>query len=120
MDLDAPLPDEELDSIEEGVEAASPGPWYVRQLDDTYAMCMVAVSTVPGGEKNQRWPDFDHGEIVAATLVQEPRYVDLADGLWDQNAQFIADARRDVPRLIAEVRRLRRLLEGSGGEHESL
>jgi hypothetical protein len=39
--------------------------------------------------------------------VQQPRYVDLADGRWDENARFIAHARSDIPRLVAEIRRLR-------------
>jgi hypothetical protein len=30
------------------------------------------------------------GDLIAATLVQEPRYVDCADGRWDENAAFIA------------------------------
>ncbi|WP_026411790.1 hypothetical protein [Actinomadura oligospora] len=113
------MSDEELDSIEEGAEAATPGTWYIRQLDDVNAMCLVAVSTVPDTGRGERWPAFDHGQIVAATLVQEPRYVDAADDLWDQNAQFIADARRDVPRLLAEVRRLGRLLETVSDERSS-
>ncbi|GAA4582506.1 hypothetical protein GCM10023194_17420 [Planotetraspora phitsanulokensis] len=58
----------------------------------------------------RRWPDYDHYEIVAATLIQHPRYVDVADERWDENAQFIAEARHEVPRLIAEIRRLRELL----------
>ncbi|MBZ4321232.1 hypothetical protein [Streptomyces huiliensis] len=42
--------------------------------------------------------------------VQRPRYVDVADERWDENADFISHARQDVPRLVEEVRRLRRLL----------
>jgi hypothetical protein len=105
-----PITDEDLAEIEEIVEAATPGPWYVRFLDDDHAMNLVTVSTVPDAGRGERRPDFDHREVVAATLVQEPRYVDVGDERWDENAQFIATARRDVPRLVAEVRRLRRLL----------
>lgn len=105
-----PITDKDLAEIEEIVEAATPGPWYVRFLDDDHAMNLVAVSTVPDTGRGKRWPDFDHHEVVAATLVQEPRYVDIGDERWDENAQFIATARREVPRLVAEIRRLRRLL----------
>ncbi len=35
------------------------------------------------------------------------RYVNPLDERWEENAAFIATARSDVPRLIAEVRRLR-------------
>jgi hypothetical protein len=96
-----PLTDEELAAIEELAEAATPGPWFVRDLDDTHAMSLVAISTAPGTGRGERWPDFDHREIVAATLIQEPRYVDVADERWETNAQFIANARQDIPRLIA-------------------
>ena len=74
-------------------------------------MSLVAISTVPDTGAGERWPDFDHRQIVAATLVQHPRYADVADARWDENARFIAHARRDVPRLIAEIRRLRDLLD---------
>lgn len=33
--------------IEELAGAATPGPWHVRQLDDDFAMSLVAISTVP-------------------------------------------------------------------------
>lgn len=103
--------DLDLDAIEELCAAATPGPWFVRNLDDDHAMNMVGVGTVEDSGRAQRWPDFDHRELIAATLVQHPRYVDCADERWDENAAFIAMAREAVPRLVAEVRRLRRLLE---------
>ncbi|WP_327128770.1 hypothetical protein [Streptomyces sp. NBC_01727] len=111
MDTPEPLTDEELAEIEELTEATTPGPWYVRTLDDDWAMNLVAVSTLPDTGRGERWPDFDHRQIVAATLVQQPRYVDVADARWDENAQFIANARQDIPRLIAKIRLLRQLLE---------
>ena len=113
MDTPNPLTDEELSEIEERARAATPGPWHVRQLDDDFAMSLVAIGTVPDTGASERWQDFDHRHIVAATLVQQPRYVDVADERWDENANFIANARQDVPRLIAEIRRLRRLHEAT-------
>jgi hypothetical protein len=35
--------------------------------------------------------------MIAATLVQQPRYIDIADERWDANAAFIAAARTAVP-----------------------
>ncbi|SEQ62749.1 hypothetical protein SAMN05216188_10478 [Lentzea xinjiangensis] len=105
------LTDKELDELDELATAATPGPWFVRALDDDYAMNLIAVSTVPDTGLGERWPSFAHGEIVAATLVQQPRYVDSSDERWDENARFIAAARDGVPRLIAEIKRLRRQLE---------
>ncbi|MBQ1025468.1 hypothetical protein [Micromonospora sp. C95] len=114
MDNPEPMTDQELAEIEDLANAATPGPWYVRQLDDDFAMSLVAISTSPDTGFGERWPDFDHHEIVAATLVQQPRYVDVADERWDENAQLIASARQNIPRLITEIRRLRRLLAGNG------
>ncbi|MEU0968435.1 hypothetical protein ABZ357_24460 [Streptomyces sp. NPDC005917] len=107
-DSEGPEPD--LEHIEELCSAATPGPWFVRNLDDGHAMSRVAVGTVEDIGRGERWPNFDHGELVAATLVQEPRCVDCADERWDENAAFIAMAREAVPRLVEEVKRLRRLL----------
>ncbi|MGY5058067.1 hypothetical protein ACWDFR_28995 [Streptomyces sp. 900105755] len=114
---DAQVPD--LDEIEEMCAVATPGPWFVRDLDDSHAMNLRAVSTVADSGRQERWPGFDPGELIAATLVQEPRYVDCADERWDENAAFIAMAREAVPRLVKEVRCLRRLLAaaGPGGGH---
>jgi hypothetical protein len=111
MSTPEPLSDEELDELDELATAATPGPWFVRTLDDTDAMNLVAVSTVPDTGLAERWPSFDHREIVAATLIQQPRYVDSADERWDENAHFIAAARDNIPRLIADIRRLRQQLE---------
>lgn len=110
-DAPDPLTEEELAEIEELAAAATPGPWHVRQLDDNSAMSLVAISTVPDTGNGERWPHFDHRQIVAATLVQQPRYADVADERWDENATFIAHARQDIPRLITEIRRLRHLLD---------
>ncbi|MFF9807073.1 hypothetical protein ACF1G5_18480 [Streptomyces coeruleorubidus] len=102
--------DLDLDAIEELCAAATPGPWFVRNLDDDHAMNLVGVGTMEDTGRGERYPDFDHRELIAATLVQHPRYVDCADGRWDENAAFIAMAREAVPRLAAEVRRLRWLV----------
>jgi hypothetical protein len=106
-----PMTDVELDEIARRADAATSGPWHVRFLDDDYAANLVAVSTTPDTGRGEWWPNFDHATIVAATLIQHPhRYVDVADARWDENAAFIAHARSDIPRLIAEIRRLRELL----------
>lgn len=102
------LGEAELAEIEEMVRSATPGPWHVRVFDDAEAMNLVAISTV-AGEDGQRFPEFDPSGVVAATLVQHPRYVDVADGKWEENARFIAESRRVVPALLAEIRRLRAL-----------
>jgi hypothetical protein len=71
-------------------------------------MSLVAISTVPDTGKGERSPDFNHEEIVAATLVQEPRYVDVADRKWEENAAYIVAATQALPHLIEELLELRR------------
>lgn len=108
------LTDADLEALTTMTEAATPGPWYVRGLDDSHAMGLIAVSTVDD-DRHLRWPDFDHREIVAATLIQEPRYVDHASDRCDEDALFIATARMAMPRLLAEVRSLRAKLANRAG-----
>jgi len=91
----------------------------VRHLDDDWATTFVAVSTKPNWDstRTQRWPDWSGSEMVAATLVQTPNhYVSIDDHLWHANAEFIAEARDDLPRLVKEVWRLRRLLQSVAPE----
>jgi hypothetical protein len=102
---------EELEEADALAEAATPGPWHVRFFDDDVAMNIVAIATTADDGADIRYPEFDQGEIVAATLIQHPRYVDIVDGRWDENARFIAASRELVPKLIAEVKRLRALLD---------
>ncbi|MYW03037.1 hypothetical protein [Streptomyces sp. SID3343] len=105
------LSEEELQLIEERAGSATPGPWFVRDLDDRENMSLTAVSTMPGTGFDEKWPNFNSDDMVALTLVQDPEYATTRDELWDQNADFIACARQDIPRLISEVRRLRSLLK---------
>jgi hypothetical protein len=42
-------------------------------------MNLVAVATAPDADRCEHWPDFDFNEMVAATLVQHPRFIDIAD-----------------------------------------
>jgi hypothetical protein len=109
-----PLTAQELSQIEARAEKATPGPWYVRFLDDSHAARLVAVSTHPDTDKGERLlpghPELNEisQTLVAATLVQHPiRYVFIADERWHENASFIANARVDVVRLLNEVKRLR-------------
>ncbi|WP_433513647.1 hypothetical protein ACQP2T_60525 [Nonomuraea sp. CA-143628] len=109
--MSVPISDSELQEIESRTQAATPGPWYVRFLDDAYAANLVAVGTAPDTGRHERWPRWHGNELVAATLIQSPEpYVVGSDDRWDENAAFMAHARSDVPRLLAEVRRLRALL----------
>ena len=97
---------EELAALDRLSEAASPGPWYVRQLDDELCCGACAVSTVPDTGKNEdmrsgSWPGQ---EIVAACLIQNPPYVLSADDRFEENAALIAAMRNHLPELLRLAR----------------
>jgi hypothetical protein len=109
-----PIGDSMLEELLALAKSATPRPWFVRDVDDTHASSLVAISTKEGTCNNEHWPNFDPSEIVAATLVQNPRYVSIADEKWDENARYIVAAVTVLPFLIEEVIRLRRRVEHSG------
>lgn len=81
---DSPMTEQELDSIEMWALAATREPWHVEYLGEHGYPQRVA---------------NDRAMLVAETFE--------AGGQPAANAEFIARARTAVPRLIAEVRRLK-------------
>ena len=81
------MTDEELAEIERRCTAARPGPWtsYVEGRDHTSGSSFIMV----GRDDEYRGEDI---ELTGAKV---------------EDQDFIAHARQDVPRLLAEVRRLR-------------
>lgn len=86
------IPDEELDAIEARCNAATPGPWVAGRGD---------VATIVDGYES-KW------------IYAKDRYLAIVSGYeipnWEEvmaNARFIAASSTDIPRLVAEVRRLR-------------
>lgn len=81
------MTNEELDEIERRCVAARRGPWtsYVEGRDHTSGSNFIMV----GNDDEHRGEDI---ELTGATV---------------EDQDFIAHARQDVPRLLAEVRRLR-------------
>jgi hypothetical protein len=88
---DDPICDAELDAMQRRADAAVDGPWeaFVEGFDDAGSSCIFV-------------GDDEHPEIY----LSPQRYANSAPEL-----NFIAASRQDVPRLIAEVRRLRRALD---------
>ncbi len=75
---------EQLDAIEARANNATPGPWgEVAESGQWYIM----------GEKIDSW-------------------ICNTDGMAQYNIDFITHARTDIPALVAEVRRLRKLFVG--------
>ena len=92
------IPDAELDDIEGRAEAATPGPWtaFVEGRDHSGGDDFIRT----GG-------DDDSSPDLYVSLAFAPR-----PGVTPARANdldFIASARQDVPRLVAEIRRLRSL-----------
>ena len=86
------IDEEELEEILARAEAATEAPWksHVEGRDHTSGSSFVM--TGPHGSRG------DDIELTGATVADQ---------------DFIAAARQDVPRLVAEVRRLRRLLRNT-------
>ena len=103
------MTNEELQAL---CDAATKGPWYAHNPDDEMHMNAYVVSTSPVEpcvDTDERIND--HAIIVAITLLQTPRVACTSDGRYEQNAAFIAAARTELPRLLAEVARLRALID---------
>jgi hypothetical protein len=80
-----------IDEIEARANAATPGPWR-----DRHDVC------------SEVWGQAPDSQTCSMQIAR------VGHAQFDVlNAAFIAAARTDVPALIAEVRRLRKLLEGT-------
>ena len=73
---------------------ATPAPWFVGSFDDEH--CMSAISIVAFIDASGR----SGSEIIAATLIQQPRYVDPSDQRWGENAELIVAMRNALPELL--------------------
>lgn len=98
----------DLDDLERLLSLATGGPWFTRALDDSAYMSAFTISTVPSKDNDYEqyagggWPAH---ELVAATLIQEPRLVDHQQARWDQDAELIVKLRNMAPQLIALARK---------------
>jgi hypothetical protein len=115
------ISDDELGAMAASADQATPGPWFTHATDDEYSSNALYVSTIPGSKEqhdNRRgMADGDPFQatkttVVAITLLQKP-FLCLPNEC-EENTEFIANARTDVPRLIIEVRRLKKRLKELG------
>jgi len=87
--MNIPISDDELKEILERCNRATPGPW---------------VSCIEGRDHSSG-SDF----IKTGTENERGNHIELS-GATRSDQDFIAHARQDVPRLIAEIQRLKQLL----------
>jgi hypothetical protein len=114
--------DTELEEISLRASRATPGPWFGHATDDEYASNALYISTKKGpgitvhdnlramsdGDPNQAIPST----VVAITLLQAPCL--CQPDACEENTEFIAHARSDIPRLIEEIKRLRKIIGDKG------
>lgn len=104
------LTESRLSELMQMADASTPRPWYVVECGDKYSASMICISTKPQSDPNA---EPNPQNIVAAALVQNPRYVDVEDEKWDANAQYLATAANVLPHLIAEILELRAKLKAA-------
>ena len=97
------------------IAATTPGPWTVHSVDDSYCMSSVTIAQ-PGGTGELD----DHENNIAIVLLQQPRYADVGDRRWDQNAQFIVRARTRWPNAIEFIAALKKKIESLSQENREL
>lgn len=78
-----------LDRLTELAAEATPGPWRMWHGDDSYAMNCYAVVSGDGRAEYVNEEGF-YRQVVAITLLQEPRYATNDSKRWDEDAAFIA------------------------------
>ena len=93
-----------LDELADLSDAATAGPWYVRQMDDNMSMGAIAIATEPDVGKNEYLMDGAIFGVLAATLIQDPPYVMRDDQREQQNAELIVAMRNALPELIRLAR----------------
>ena len=93
MTGDAPITDAELDAMQQRADAASKGPWrsFIEGRNNECGSSFIQIS------------DDDREDDMYVS--RELKFASDAD------LDFIAAARHDIPRLIAEIKRLRNELD---------
>ncbi|MFJ3792536.1 hypothetical protein [Kitasatospora sp. NPDC090091] len=107
MASDGPLTEYELTAIERRAAAAAPGPWLASPEGPGRGQ---------GGESFIRiQPDADTDDELYVRRYVDNEEVASRDPRLHADLEFIAAARQDVPRLVAEVRRLQAVLDRRRG-----
>jgi hypothetical protein len=101
VSAEKPVTDDELAAMDKRIAAAAPAPWY-GWLETRHST---------GGESYiEIAPDADEDNEIYISRFAGTRELKSPNAQLDADIDFIAHAREDMPRLIAEIRRLRGLL----------
>ncbi|MEV7211476.1 hypothetical protein AB0O31_00065 [Kitasatospora cineracea] len=106
MSMNEALTDVELDAMEGRIAGATPGPW-AALLETRRGIGGASCIQVGPGVAEQD-DEMYLSRFIGGREVLGP------DRQSDADLDFIAAAREDMPRLVAEVRRLRGLLVAHG------
>lgn len=103
MDAQEPVTEDELAAMERRIAAAAPAPWHewLETRDCTGGESYIVVT-----------PDSDEDNEIYFSRFVGGRELKSPNAELDADIDFIAHARQDMPRLIAEIRRLRELPAG--------
>jgi hypothetical protein len=127
------LTDAELEAIERRCAEASPGPWIAQVLGTLEEAKMLGrFRWAQPGPGFGPWPISTQTQVGvvwrAPNRIRKPDDTPLRIGLpgvvevTAADAEFIANARADLPRLVEEIRHLRALLaqhrNGTNGSHK--
>lgn len=105
------MTEDQLNAIEARADAATLGPWWIpTEEQDGLSMC-DGVSIVCGYENSEY--GFRKRVLCSMNHWFEAEY-----NYNSPDKHFIAEARQDIPALVAEVRRLQREIDRMNGESE--
>ena len=114
---------QELDAIKAREKAATPGPW---GYDSAYGECENEGNCPHGYAGNQRGSETEcescqHWYMEHSATFCGPTFLEDGEdgGMCTVDAMFIAHARRDIPALIAEVKRLSAEVESVKRERDA-
>ena len=118
------MTERELTEIEQRCGATPEGPWLVELVECDMFVVRKHVETAAAINKKfyppevaQRVPEFDVTDRYGYVIHNPKMLCDVSDGLIAKT-HFIAHAREDVPKLIAEIRELRVRLEIDGNRQD--
>lgn len=100
-----------LDRLEKLDKAATPGPWFAHNTDDSWFMNAYAVTTSKSEPELDCEPAKPDPSVVAVTLLQQPNVVCHESTQWHEDAVLIAAARNALPALLAVARAAEGLAE---------